>query len=244
MNNDNTVSESELTIAPAIIRIADLDNADKPREKAFTQGIDALTNAELLAIILGSGMPGKSVIDLAREMLRDNNNRLSRLARESIHSLTKKYAGVGPAKAVSLAAAFELGSRCRRDMEVKDPMVTGSQSVYDMMRSALERLDYEQFRVLYLNRGNRVIFEECISRGGTSGTVVDVKLVMKRAIDKLAAGLIFVHNHPSGNLNPSGQDDTLTKRLKAAAETLDIRVLDHIIIASTGFYSYNDNGRL
>lgn len=228
----------------SILRIADLDNADKPREKAIQQGIDALTNAELMAIILGSGMSGKSVIDLSREILRDNSGRISRVARMSIAELCKKYAGMGPAKAVSLIAAFELGARCQQDFAVDDYQIKGSNSVYELMRGTLERLNYEQFRVLYLNRANKVIFEECVSKGGTAGTYVDVKLVMKRAIDRLASGLIFVHNHPSGNIRPSIEDERLTTRLKNAAEVLDIKVLDHVIIAPGGFYSFHDEGKL
>lgn len=129
-------------------------------------------------------------------------------------------------------------------MKQLDPQVRGSETVYERMRGQMELLNYEEFRVVHLSRANRIIFEETISRGGTASTLVDVKLVMKSAVDKLSSGLIFVHNHPSGNLNPSPADDKLTRQLKSAAELLDIRVLDHIIITSQGYYSYNDNGRL
>lgn len=225
-------------------RVADLDVADKPREKALRQGIGALSNSELLAIVFGSGLPGRSVVDLSRDILRDNDNRLSRLARMSMHEVVKKYKGIGEAKAISLAAAFELGARCALDMKQLDPQVRGSETVYERMRGQMELLNYEEFRVVHLSRANRIIFEETVSRGGTASTLVDVKLVMKSAVDKLSSGLIFVHNHPSGNLNPSPADDKLTRQLKSAAELLDIRVLDHIIITPHGYYSYNDNGRL
>ncbi|MDE6199343.1 MAG: DNA repair protein RadC [Muribaculaceae bacterium] len=225
-------------------RVADLDVADKPREKALQHGISALSNAELLAIVFGSGLPGCSVVDLSRDILRDNDNRLSRLARMSMHEVVKKYKGIGEAKAISLAAAFELGARCALDMKQIDPQVKGSDTVYQLLRGRMELLNYEEFRVVHLNRANRIIFDEAVSRGGTASTLVDVKLVMKSAIDKLSSSLIFVHNHPSGNLNPSPADDKLTKQLQRAAELLDIRVLDHIIITSQGYYSYNDNGRL
>lgn len=226
------------------LRVADLDIADKPREKALRNGIGSLSNAELLAIVFGSGLPGRSVVDLSRDILRDNDNRLSRLARMSMHEVVRKYKGIGEAKAISLAAAFELGARCALDMKEIDPQVKGSHTVYELLRGQMELLNYEEFRVVHLNRANRIIFEETISRGGTASTLVDVKLVMKSALDKLASGLIFVHNHPSGNLNPSAMDDKLTQQLKKAAELIDIRVLDHIIITSHGYYSYNDNGRL
>lgn len=225
-------------------RVADLDVADKPREKALQHGISSLSNAELLAIVFGSGLPGCSVVDLSRDILRDNDNRLSRLARMSMHEVVKKYKGIGEAKAISLAAAFELGARCALDMKQIDSQVKGSDTVYQLLRGRMELLNYEEFRVVHLNRANRIIFDEAVSRGGTASTLVDVKLVMKSAIDKLSSSLIFVHNHPSGNLNPSPADDKLTKQLQRAAELLDIRVLDHIIITSQGYYSYNDNGRL
>lgn len=227
-----------------IFRVADLDDGDKPREKAMTQGIGALSNAELMAIILGSGMPGKSVITLSQEILADAGGRLSRVARRSVAELIKKYIGVGPAKAVSLAAAFELGSRCADDMAVADMQIMCGGDIYKMMRSRLQRLNSEEFWVVHLSRANRVISTDCISRGGTGSTVVDIKLVLKSAIDRLASSIILVHNHPSGNLNPSAQDDKLTMRIKNGAEMLDIRVLDHVIIAPTGYYSYNDEGRL
>jgi len=225
-------------------RVADLDVADKPREKALRLGITALSNAELLAIVFGSGLPGLSVIDLSRDILRDNGNRLSRLARMSVHEVVKKYKGIGEAKAISLAAAFELGSRCALDMKQIDPQVKGSDTIYELLRGQMELLNYEEFRVVHLNHANRIIFEETVSRGGTASTLVDVKLVMKSAIDKLSSALIFVHNHPSGNLIPSAADDRLTKQLQKASELVDIKVLDHIIITSQGYYSYNDNGRL
>lgn len=225
-------------------RVADLDIADKPREKALQNGITSLSNAELLAIVFGSGLPGLSVLDLSRDILRDNDNRLSRVARMSMHELMKKYKGIGEAKAVSLAAAFELGQRCALDMKKIDTQIKGSDTVYERLRGSMELLNYEEFRVVHLNRANRIIYEETVSKGGTASTLVDVKLVMKSALDKLSSGLIFVHNHPSGNLTPSVADDQLTRRLKNAAELVDIRVLDHIIITCQGYYSYNDQGRL
>lgn len=225
-------------------RMADLDDGDKPREKALETGISSLSNAELLAIIFGSGLPGKSVITLSQEILRDNDFRLSRLSRMSVHELSAKYQGIGPAKAVSLAAAFELGTRCVQDFQVTDARISGGDSVYALMRQTLERSEYEQFWVLHLNRANRLVCRECISRGGTASTVVDVKLLMKRAVDRLSSALILVHNHPSGNLRPSTDDDRLTDRIKKAAEILDIRVLDHVIIGPGGYYSYHDEGRI
>lgn len=226
------------------LRVHDLDGDDRPREKALRLGIQSLSNAELLAIIFGGGIPGKSVIHLSQEILRDNDNRLSRLAKMSIHEMSSKYKGIGPAKSISLAAAFELGLRCGADLKESDPRITGSDEAYRLMYPSLCRLNYEEFWVLHLSHANRLIAKECLSSGGTASTLVDVKLLMKRAVDKLSSGLILVHNHPSGNLMPSIQDNQLTLRIKQACQILDIRLLDHLIVASSGYYSYNDEGKL
>ena len=225
-------------------RIADLDEGDKPREKALSQGIRSLSNAELLAIIFGSGLPGKSVISMSQEVLASCDNRLSRLSRLSIHEMKKKFKGVGTAKAISLAAAFELGLRTRDEDAALDPQIKCSTDIYNIMRIKLERLEYEEFWVLYLSRSNRIIYEECMSKGGVSGTITDIRLILKRALELLASGIILVHNHPSGNLRPSPDDDRITTKTKEAAKLLDINVLDHLIITPTSYFSYNDNGRL
>lgn len=238
---DNQLKEPENRF---LGRIADLDEGDKPREKALTQGIRSLSNAELLAIIFGSGLPGKSVISMSQEVLASCNNRLSRLSRMSIHEMKKSFKGVGTAKAISLAAAFELGLRTRDEDAALDPQIKCSTDIYNIMRAKLERLEYEEFWVLYLSRSNRVIYEECMSKGGVSGTVTDIRLILKRAIELLASGIILVHNHPSGNLRPSPDDDRITTKAKEAAKLLDINVLDHLIITPTSYFSYNDNGRL
>lgn len=225
-------------------RIADLDEGDKPREKALSQGIRSLSNAELLAIIFGSGLPGKSVISMSQEILASCNNRLSRLSRLSIHEMKKRFKGIGTAKAISLAAAFELGLRTRDEDAALDPQIKSSTDIYNIMRIKLERLEYEEFWVLYLSRSNRIIYEECMSKGGVSGTITDIRLILKRALELLASGIILVHNHPSGNLRPSPDDDRITTKTKEAAKLLDINVLDHLIITPTSYFSYNDNGRL
>jgi len=229
---------------PSTLRVADLDVDDKPREKALKNGIQSLSKAELMAIILGSGIVGKSVIALSQDILRDNDNSLHRLSQMSIDELCRRYKGIGPAKAISLKAAVELGTRSVEDGAVLPEQIKGGHDVYALMRQKLQNINYEEFWVLHLSRSNRVIARECVSRGGTAGTVVDTKLIMKSAINKLASSLILVHNHPSGMLRPSIEDDNITRRIKDAAKLLDMRVLDHVIIASTGYYSYNDEGRL
>lgn len=229
---------------PATPRVADLDIDDKPREKALKNGIQSLSKAELMAIILGSGIVGKSVIALSQDILRDNDNSLHRLSQMSIDELCTRYKGIGPAKAISLKAAVELGTRSVEDGQSLPDQIRGGHDIYNLMRQKLQNINYEEFWVLHLSRSNRVIARECVSRGGTAGTVVDTKLILKSAINKLASSLILVHNHPSGTLRPSIEDDNITRRIKEAAKLLDMRLLDHVIIASTGYYSYNDEGRL
>lgn len=227
------------------LRIADLDLDDRPREKALANGIKSLSNAELMAIILGGGIQGMSAVDLAKRILSNNANSLADVSRMSIPEVTAKYKGVGPAKAIGLAAAFELGIRCRDEMtQPADMVIRSSADAFAIMRSQLELLEHEEFWILILSRSNRVKSKICISRGGTAMTAVDIKLLVKRALDSLAEGIILVHNHPSGNLVTSPQDDTLTSRIVTAAGYLDIKVIDHVIIARGGYYSYRDNGKL
>lgn len=225
-------------------RVCDLPDDDKPREKAMQHGIQSLTTAELIAIILGSGMAGKSVLSLARDILKDNNNNVYTISLMGIDEMCTRYKGVGPAKAISLKAAFELGTRAVDDAAKLPVRISASKDIHELMRQKLQLLDHEEFWILHLSRANRVIARECVSRGGTAATVVDNKIILKSALNKLTSGLILVHNHPSGNLQPSLQDDQITRRLKEGAALLDIRVLDHIIISPAGYYSYSDEGRL
>lgn len=234
--------ESALQKSGPLIR--DLADDEKPREKAMQHGFEALSDAELLALLLGTGVPGKSVIDLARDILRDNDNKLRVLARRSIHDLMRSYKGMGPAKATLLVAAMEFGARCQADFGVKDPQMASSNDVYQYMRHRLERLNYEEFWILHLSRSNRVQHAERMGRGGLASTAVDPRLIAKSAIDHLSSGLILVHNHPSGNLVPSTQDDALTRRIRDVAKICDIIVQDHIIIGPSSYYSYRDQGRL
>lgn len=228
------------------VRITDLNADDRPREKAIRSGIKSLSDAELLAIIIGQGLPGMSALDMSRSMLYSTSGSLPDIARMSIKELTRRFKGIGDAKAVSIAASFELGARCSSaiNRSAAPNKITGSEDAYNLLRDSMALLPYEEFRVILLSRSNAVIADRLISRGGTAATVVDPKIIMREAIDHLAAGMILVHNHPSGALSPSAEDDRLTRKIKQGAELLDIRVLDHIIITSKGFYSYNDNGRM
>lgn len=228
----------------ATLRISDLTEEEKPREKALKQGIDSLTDVELLAILLGSGIPGKSVLDLSREILKDNDGRIGYLSKRSIPELVRKYKGMGVAKATLLCAAMTFGARAQSDLQIKNPQITTSESVYSYMRPRLERLNNEEFWVLHLSRSNRVQSLEQISKGGLHQTSVDVKLIAKSVIDRLSSAVILCHNHPSGNMMPSGADDSLTHRIVEICKLVDVTVLDHVIVGPTGFYSYRDNGRL
>lgn len=225
-------------------RICDLDDADKPREKALAHGIGSLSNAELLAIILGSGQQGKSVISLAQELLARCDQRLSQLARMTISELIRDVKGIGPAKAISLYAAIELGSRCQSALSETEPQITSSDTIYQLMRSQLERLGHEEFWLLVLSQANRVRRKYRISQGGMAATVVDPKIIFKKAIDMQANAIVMVHNHPSGQCHPSPEDDRLTRKITDGASLLDIRVLDHVIVTPNGYFSYHDQGRL
>lgn len=225
-------------------RISDLAPDDKPREKAMKHGIAALTDVELLAILLGSGIQGKSAIDLAKEILGHCGNRPERLARMSIAEMSRKFAGVGPARAVTVAAAIELGGRVNAFAADHNPVFTDSARIYNYMRPRMAHLEHEEFHALMLKRSGRLKDDVTVSRGGTSGTVVDKKLLFKEAVDRLASSIVLVHNHPSGTLRPSAEDDRLTKSIAEGARLLDITVLDHIIVTAGGYYSYHDEGRL
>lgn len=238
----NTGLEDDSRRAPMMMR--EMADDDKPREKALSQGFDALSDAELLALLLGSGVPGKSVLELAREILADNDNRLRVLARRSVHDFIRSYKGVGQAKATLLVAAMTFGARCQADFGVRDPQMTSSEDVYRYMRPKLAHLNCEEFWILHLSHANRVQFAERMARGGLAATVVDARLIAKSAIDHLSSGLILVHNHPSGNLVPSPQDDRLTRKIIDVAKICDISIHDHVIVGAGGYFSYRDSGRL
>lgn len=224
----------------------DMAADDKPREKALTQGIGVLSDAELLAILLRVGTQGRSVLQVSREILRLHDNDLAKLARTTPLALAKMVPGMGPAKAITVIAALELGLRARGAMALQQQQrsISGSESLYEYMRARVERLTHEEFWVVMLSQRLTPVGAERISQGGMASTVVDMRLLFKKVLDHQAAAIALVHNHPSGQLRPSGQDDDLTRRIVAAAKLLDIRVIDHLIIAPGGYYSYNDEGKL
>lgn len=226
--------------------IRNLADDEKPREKALNLGTRALSDTELLAILLRTGLKGKSVIQVSREILSICEGNLATLCRMTPQQLSRLVPGIGPTKAITVTAAIELGARCQCELQkIADrPQMTSSQTIYNHMRAALERLPHEEFWVLALNRANRIESRWMISQGGMAATVVDLRLLFKKVIDIQASAIALVHNHPSGQLKPSPQDDALTRRISDAAALFDIKVIDHVIISPVGFYSYFDSGRL
>jgi DNA repair protein RadC len=221
--------------------IKNLATADRPREKLKQRGAAALTDAELLTILIQNGTREKSAMDLAQDLLSRSRNRLSDLARLSIRELMKTR-GIGLAKAVMIQAALELGRRRMAAEHLQSEIVTGSASVARYLQAMLMDLPHEVFAVLFLNRANRIKHFEIISSGGMTGTVADPRIILKKALEEDAVSIILCHNHPSGNLRPSRADEELTAKIRNAARYFDIQVLDHIIVSTEGYYSFADEG--
>lgn len=205
------------------------------------KGKTVLSDAELVAILIGSGSRNESAVSLSKRILLSVNNNLNALGKLSLKQLME-FKGIGEAKAVSIAAALELGRRRRVEETVELTKITSSKAVFDMMQPIIGELLHEEFWVLYLNNANKVIYKSQLSKGGITGTVVDVRLIFKMALEHNATAIILSHNHPSGKLLASDADRDITKKLKFAGEQLDIKVLDHIIITEKGYLSFQDEG--
>ncbi|MEM9143133.1 MAG: DNA repair protein RadC [Bacteroidota bacterium] len=216
---------------------------DRPREKLIKKGRAALSDAELLAILIGSGSKNESAVSLAKRILASSDNSLNQLGRLSIRQL-QKFRGIGQAKAVSIAAALEIGRRRGGEQALQIPKIGSSKEVFELLYPSLGELGHEEFWILYLNNANGVLHTGQVSKGGLTGTLVDVRLVMKQALELGAVALILAHNHPSGSLRPSEADKAVTQKLKSAAAALDIRILDHVIVAQKDYYSFADAGIL
>lgn len=228
---------------PEFLNIKQWAAEDRPREKLLLKGKSALSDAELIAILLGTGTTTMSAVDLAKKVLQCAGNNLNDLACLSLKDMMK-VKGIGEAKAISIAAALELGRRRKESIADEKPKVGSSKDAYDHLKGDLLDLPHEEFWILILNRANRITKKYQISQGGVAGTVADPKIIFKIAVEELASGIILAHNHPSGNLNPSQADVDLTKKLKEAGRLLDIQVLDHIIIAGKNYYSFADESML
>ncbi|MFT4832846.1 MAG: DNA repair protein RadC [Psychroserpens sp.] len=215
-------------------------NDDKPREKMVHKGKSVLSDAELIAILIGSGSRNESAVELAKRILASANNNLNELGKLSIKQLMQ-FKGIGEAKAVTIAAALEMGRRRRGESAQKITKISSSKSVFELLQPIMGELPHEEFWIVYLNNANTVMHFALLSKGGITGTLVDVRLVLKQALELGAVGLILAHNHPSGTLKPSEADRQVTNKLKVAAEALDIKVLDHVIITQQDYFSFADN---
>ena len=214
---------------------------DRPREKFLLKGKSALSDSELLAILIGSGSRNESAVQLCQRILASSENNLNTLGKMSVSQLMQ-FKGIGEAKAISIAAALELGRRRREEDAIELKKITSSKAVFDIMQPVIGELPHEEFWVLYLNNSNKVIYKAQLSKGGITGTVVDIRIIFKMAFEQNATGLILSHNHPSGKLMASEADLKITKRIKEAGQTLEIQVLDHIIITENGYLSFQDEG--
>ena len=212
---------------------------DQPREKLVYKGKSALSDAELVAILIGSGNKDESAVALCKRILANTNNNLSELGKLSVEQLME-FKGIGEAKAVTIVAALELGRRRRGEEALEKNKITSSKSVFELMQPVVGELQHEEFWILYLNNSNKVIQKNQLSKGGITGTLVDVRLVLKNALQVGATSLILVHNHPSGTLEPSKADKQITNKLKTASASLDIKVLDHVIITEKAYFSFAD----
>ena len=214
---------------------------DKPREKLLQKGKSVLSNAELIAILIGSGSRNESAVELSKRILGSVNNNLNDLGKLSIKQLMQ-FKGIGEAKAVTIAAALEIGRRRRGEEADEIDTITSSKSVFELLQPILGELQHEEFWIVYLNNSNKVLHTAQLSKGGITGTLVDIRLVIKQALELGSVALILAHNHPSGTLKPSKADKEITKKLKVAAEILDIKVVDHLIITQKSYFSFADEG--
>jgi len=216
---------------------------DRPREKLLRKNPKALSDSELLAILINNGTPEKSAIDLAKDVLLLGKNNLNHLGRLTIKDLMK-IKGIGEAKAITIMAALELGRRRQASMALEKPVIKGSHNIALYLQALLKDYQNEVFAVVFLNQANRIKHFEIISEGGITSTVADPRIILKKALEEDAVSLILCHNHPSGNIMPSKADEELTARIKEAARYFDIKVLDHIIVSYSGYFSFADQGML
>ncbi|WP_250432975.1 RadC family protein [Hanstruepera flava] len=228
-----------MTEKHASFSIKNWSQDDQPREKLRDKGKAALSDAELVAILIGSGSRNESAVDLCKRILVSVGNNLNELGKLSLKQLMA-FKGIGEAKAITIAAAMELGRRRRGEEALEKKKITSSISVFELMQPIIGELPHEEFWIIYLNNSNKVIQKQQLSKGGITGTLVDVRLVLKMALELGATGIILVHNHPSGTLKPSEADKQITQKLKRAGESLDIKVLDHIIVTEEAYFSFAD----
>ncbi|KAA2218463.1 RadC family protein [Maribacter flavus] len=225
---------------PVSFSIKNWSDDDKPREKLLHKGRSALSDAELIAILIGSGNREESAVELSKRILASVDNNLNELGKLSIQQLMK-FKGIGEAKAISISAALEVGRRRRGEGFLKIEKIGSSQDAFEVLQPIMGELQHEEFWILYLNNSNKILHKAQLSKGGITGTLVDVRLLMRQSLELGAVALILAHNHPSGTLKPSQADKEITQKIKNASESLDIRVLDHLIITQKEYFSFADN---
>lgn len=223
--------------------IKDWSEGDRPREKLLSKGRSVLSDAELIAILIGSGNRDESAVGVSKRILASVENNLSELGKLSVKDLMK-FKGIGEAKAVSIAAALELGRRRSGGEALSRKRITSSKSIFELMHPLIGDLPHEEFWVIYLNNSNKVLDKLQLSKGGMTGTLVDTRIALKKALEVGAISLALVHNHPSGTLRPSGADKQVTQKLVLASQSLDLKVIDHLIITENGYFSFADEGLL
>ncbi len=225
---------------PTSFSIKHWSDDDKPREKLLNKGKSTLSDAELIAILIGSGSRSESAVELSKRILSSVDNNLNELGRLSIKQLMQ-FKGIGEAKAVTIAGALEIGRRRRGEASAKIEKIASSKDAFEILQPIMGELEHEEFWILYLNNSNKVLQKSQLSKGGITGTLVDVRILMKQTLELGAVGLILAHNHPSGTLKPSNADKDITQKIKRASESLDIKVLDHLIITQKDYFSFADN---
>jgi DNA repair protein RadC len=225
------------------LSIKEWAEADRPREKMMLKGIGSLSDAELMAILIGSGSSNETAVELSRRIMQSADNNLNQLGKYALSDLIQ-FKGIGEAKGITILAALELGRRRKESDSLQRETIKGSISVYNIFHPILADLPHEEFWVLLLSQSSQVINRVKISQGGIAATIVDVKLILKSALMELSPAIVLCHNHPSGNNKPSTSDNELTKKILAAAKNMDIRVLDHVIVCDKSYYSYADEGEL
>lgn len=228
---------------PVSFSIKNWAESDRPREKLLYKGEASLSDAELIAILIGSGNSSESAVQLAKRILAASENNLNALGKLSVKQLMK-FRGIGEAKAITIIAALELGRRRRTEEVLEKKKIDSSLAAFELMQPVIGDLQHEEFWIIYLNNSNKIIQKSQLSKGGITSTVVDVRIVMKNALEFGATALILTHNHPSGTLKPSNQDKELTQKLKKAGNSLDIKVLDHLIITQKSYFSFADEGMI
>ena len=229
-----------MSIERKSVSIKNWKEDDRPREKLLSKGKNTLSDAELIAILIGSGNREESAVGLAKRILTSTSNNLNQLGKLSVNDLTQ-FKGIGGAKAISIITALELGRRRRLEEALERPKINSSKAVFDIMQPILGELNHEEFWVLYLNNSNKIIYKNQLSSGGITGTIVDVRMLFKKALELSSVAVILCHNHPSGSLKPSKSDIDLTKKIQQAGKSLDIKILDHLLITEKAYFSFADS---